>query len=111
MPVGHLRPGRGPTVAVAVRIMNLPSNSYFFPAVGVNASPVTGTAVADDVGKSDAKITYVHGSAPPPACEWELIAPVSFASISAFVMSAFACAFDGAWAATTCAWMFAFSGS
>lgn len=68
IPVGHARPGRGPTVAVAVRSRNFPSNSYFFPAAGVNASPVTGTAVAEEVTKSEARIAYVHPS--DPAGPW-----------------------------------------
>lgn len=54
-------------MAVAVRSANLQCISYLVLALGVNARPVTSTAVALDVVKSDPLLTvrYDHGSDPP----------------------------------------------
>lgn len=57
MPVGHASPGLGPTVVVAVRVSSTARNSYDVFAAGVNAMPVTSTAVALLVEKSAPSFT------------------------------------------------------
>src|SRR4030042_949423 len=66
VPAGHENPGRGPTVAVAVRSNRYAWTRYLLFPAGVNARPATTAFAVPLVVKSAPRMTFVHGSDPPP---------------------------------------------